>query len=267
MKTYDFAFSLGRACACSQTLRKADMQYLSLPWDWIAVDFDQNAPDLPYRIDIICNDFKDWFDRKDFVYRGPNAGPGKDQYVNERTGVVFLHDFPKGMPLDESFHAVREKYNRRVARFMQLIREVRGPILAVCMDSPMASPTPLEDCRTARRRLAEHFPGARFDFLKITLEPGRELSNLVDETVEDGLYHIAFDYKDYRPGCKEYDVDQNTVATLLKERFTVRDYRTEDEIRAMRERTRAVKMREAGASSRLEYLLIRIRRHLGKLFS
>lgn len=266
MKTYDFAFGLGRACACTQTMRRAGLQYLSLPWDWIAVDhFYQNSPDLPYRIDIICNDFRGWFEREDFVYRGPNAGPGKDYYVNEKTGVVFLHDFPKGVPLDESFPAIREKYERRVARFLQLVRSARGPILVVCMDSPMASPTPLKDCLVARKRLAEHFPDAKFEFLKITLEPGRALSRLIDETVEDGFYHLAFDYKDYRPGRKEYDVDQATVAELLKARFAVRDYRTKDEIRTMRERTRQIKMKEAGAANRLEYLFIRLKRHLGKL--
>ena len=266
MKTYDFIFGLGRACACSQTLRKAGLQHLSLPWDWIAVDFDHDAPDLLDRVDTICNDFKDWFNREDFVYISPNAGPGKDQYKNSRSGVIFLHDFPKGVPLDESFPSIKEKYERRISRFVQLIRSAQRPILIVCMDSPMASPTPLDDCRKARERLAAHFPGAKFEFQKITLEPGRKVSDRIDETVEDGLYHIAFDYKDYRPGRKEYDVDQATVAALLKERFAVRDYRTKDEIRAMRERTRQIKMREAGATNRLEYFVIRMKRHLEKLF-
>lgn len=267
MKTYDFIFGLGRACACTQTLRKAGLQHLSFPWDWIAVHFDSaTAPDLLDRVDIICNDFNDWFNIEDFEYRGPTAGPGKDHYHNIRSGVIFLHDFPKGVPLDESFPSIKEKYERRVSRFLQLIRAAQGPILVVCMDSPMASPTPLDDCRKARERLSAHFPGAKFEFQKITLEPGRKVSDRIDETVEDGLYHIAFDYKDYRPGRKEYDVDQETVAALLKERFAVRDYRTKDEIRAMRERTRQIKMREAGATSRLEYFFIRMKRHLEKLF-
>ena len=265
MKTYDFAFGLGRACACTQTMRRAGLQYLSLPWDWIAVDFDHNSPDLLYRVDIICNDFRDWFNREDFVYRGPNAGPGKDHYQNARNGVIFLHDFPKGVPLDESFPAIKEKYARRVARFLQMIKSAQGPILVVCMDSPMASSTPIGDCLIARKRLIEHFPGAQFEFLKITLEPGRSLTDKIDETPAEGLYHIAFDYKDYRPGRKEYDVDQVTVAELLKERFAVRDYRTTNEIRAMRERTRAIKMREAGASSRLGYFFLRLKRRIGKL--
>lgn len=266
MKTYDFVFGLGRACACTQTLRKAGLQHLSLPWDWIAVDFDNTAPDLLDRVNIICNDFKDWFNIEDFVYRGPVAGPGKDHYHNNRSGVVFLHDFPKGVPLEESFPAIRDKYDRRVKRFVQLIKEAKQPILIVCMDSPMARSTPIADCQTARKRLSEHFPTADFEFLKITLEPGRKATDRIDETIEEGFYHIAFDYKDYRPGRKEYDVDQAAVAGLLQSRFAVRDYRTKDEIRAMRERTRFIKMKEAGAENRFQYFLIRMKRKLGKIF-
>ena len=266
MRNYGFIFGLGRACACTQTLRKAGLQHLSLPWDWIAVDFDHDAPDLLDRIEIICDDFKDWFNIEDFTYTGPTAGPGKDQYHNKRNGVVFLHDFPKGVPMEQSFPAIRDKYMRRVERFRQLIMEAKAPVLVVCMDSPMAASTPINDCRKARARLAAHFPSAKFEFLKITLEPGRKLEDRIDETVEEGFYHIAFDYKDYRPGHKEYDVDQETVASLLRSRFSVRDYRTKEEVRAMRERTRQVKMREAGASNRLQYLVIRIKKHLGKIF-
>ena len=266
MKTYDFVFGLGRACACSQVLRKAGLQHLSLPWDWIAVDFDHTAPDLLYRTDIICNEFKDWFNLEDFTYRGPNAGPGKDHYHNNRSGVIFLHDFPKGVPLDKSFPAIKAKYERRVNRFLQLIAAAKAPILVVCMDSPVAKSTPLEDCRKARERLAAHFPSAKFEFLKITLDPKRKFSERIEETVEDGFYHIAFDFKDHRPGRMDYDVDQGTIAALLKDRFSVRDYRTKDEVRAMRKRTRQIKMKEAGASNRMHYALIRLKHHIMSLF-
>ena len=64
MKTYDFVFGLGRACACTQTLRKAGLQHLSLPWDWIAVDYNPTEPDLLERVNIIRTDFKDWFNQE-----------------------------------------------------------------------------------------------------------------------------------------------------------------------------------------------------------
>ena len=35
MKTYDFIFGLGNACSCTQTLREADLQVLSFPFDWV----------------------------------------------------------------------------------------------------------------------------------------------------------------------------------------------------------------------------------------
>ena len=264
MKTYDFAFGLGRACACTQTMRRAGLQYLSLPWDWVA--YDGNAPDLLNRVDVTCNDFKGFLEMDDLEYRGPNAGPGKDNYLNRKSGMFFLHDFPKGVPLAESYPAVKAKYDRRIARFHQLIAKARSPILVVAMDSPLSKPTPLDDCRKARERLAERFPGAKFELLNITLDSGRSIADRIDETVEDGLYHIAFDFKDHRPEAHDYDVDQRAVASLLKARFAVRDYRTKDERRAMRERTRLVKMREAGASNRLQYFLIRMKRRLEKMF-
>ena len=260
MKQYDIAFSLGRACSCTETLREAGLQYLSFPWDWIAGNGSDS--DMLYRTEIVRNGFKDWLRIEDLVQDSNPAGPGKDRYRNVSTGYCYNHDFPKGVPLAESYPAVKAKYDRRIARFLNMLRTAKSALIA-CVDTPVQSrPTTIEECREARRRFAEMFPNARFDLVLFTREPGRSVKDLKEETVEDGFTRFAFDYKDYRPGHADYDVDLDATASIMRARFAVRDYRTKAEIEALRERTRKAKMREAGAENAWQYFLARRRRSL-----
>lgn len=52
-----------------------------------------------------------------------------DYYRDEKSKVVFFHDFPLGVPLDESFDAVKAKYDRRIANFYAKIASVDRTLL------------------------------------------------------------------------------------------------------------------------------------------
>ena len=257
MKQYDIAFSLGRACSCTETLRKAGLQYLSFPWDWTGVE--GGAPDILDRALITQSGFNGWMDMDDFVFSHQEGGTGKDRYVNKRTGLIYNHDFPKGVPLAESYPTVKEKYDRRIARFLNLLKAAKHALI-VCIDMPVqTAPTSIEDCRKARRIFAEMFPNARFDLVLFNLEPGRRPENRVEETIEDGFMRFSFDYKDYTPGKPSYAIVLDKTAAVLKSFVSVRDYRTKKEIDALRKRTQMAKMREAGAANAWQYFLIRRR--------
>ena len=68
MKNYDFVFGLGRACACTQSLRSAGLQLLSLPWDWITYQLTPQGPDLLLRVDLIASGFAGWFEEEDLKF-------------------------------------------------------------------------------------------------------------------------------------------------------------------------------------------------------
>lgn len=265
MKKYDFIFSIGRACACSQSLRLAGLQLLSLPWDWLALNPVSDGPDLPIRLGIMESGFADWLREEDLEFVSDLADNGKDQYRNRRYHITYLHDFPHGVPLHESFPAVKEKYDRRVARFQRLMSESKSSVLAVYMDSPVAPTADVAVCREAHKRLQALYPHVKVDFLLVSLEEGRGFENRTVEDLGGGFTRIAFDFKDYEPNKPPYSVDLWHCAAAMKSVASVKDYRTAAERHAALERTRQAKMREYGAQTRWQYFLIRRRMDFDRL--
>ena len=265
MKKYDFIFSVGRACACSQSLRRAGLQLLSLPWDWLTINPKPEGPDLPIRLHIMETGFSDWLQKDDLVFVSHHAENGKDQYRNTRYSIVLPHDFPRDVPLDESYPAVKEKYDRRTARFKRLVAEARSSVLAVYMDTPVSSKTDTASCKEAHRRLQALYPHVKVDFLMISLEEGRRFEDRTVEDLGDGFTRIAFDFKDRRPDKPDYSVNIEQCAEAMKSVASVEDYRTAAEKNAMLERTRRAKMREYGAETKWQYFLIRRRMELERI--
>ena len=259
VKQYDLAFSLGRACSCSETLRKARLQHLSFPWDWIGAERSL-VPDLKLRTDSICNGtFHSWFTPSDLELDTVHEWHTKALYSSRSTGLLYNHDFPKGVPLEESFPAVKAKYDRRFARLMDLIGKSKK-ILLVRIDPPNGlKPTSVDDCLSARSEFAKRFPHAQFDFIMMSFDKGRPVEKRLVETPEDGFTHISFDYKDYSPGKPNYAVVLDQTAAVLREMVSVRDYRTKDEIAAFHKRVHDSKMKQAGASNEWQFFLARHR--------
>lgn len=265
MKKYDFVFGLGYACACSQSLRSAGLQLLSLPWDWVTSDIKTPGPDLQQRVDIIASGFAWWFEEEDLKFVRKNPESGKDLYINKRTKIIYPHDFPPDIPLHEAYPAIKAKYDRRVKRFLQLLSKATSNILAVYMDAPTCLAADVETCREAQRRLQALYPRIKVDFLMFALEPGRPFEERIVEDLGDGFMRVAFDFRDRRPGKPDYAVNHGLCASAMREIASVREYRTADEIKAMNERTRRVKMKEVGASNAWEYFLIRRRMELSRI--
>lgn len=265
MKQYDLIFSIGRACACSQSLRRAGLQLLSLPWDWISINPNPDGPDLLNRVEIMEAGFSDMMNKEDLVFVSHHAANGKDQYRNTRYNIVIPHDFPRDVPLDESYPAVKAKYDRRIARFKKLAAEAKTGILAVYMDTPVSAKTDVATCKEAHRRLQALYPHVKVDFLMVSLEEGRRFEDRTVEDLGDGFTRIAFDFKDRTPGKLDYSVTLEQCAQAMKSVASVKDYRTAAEKKAMIERTRQTKMREYGAETKWQYFLIRRRMELDRI--
>lgn len=267
MKEYDFIVGLGRACSCSQSLRRAGLQLLSLPWDWITYDLHPPRPDLLLRIDVIASGFAGWLEEEDLKFVRRNPISGKDLYINDRNKILFAHDFPPDVPLHESFPAVKSKYDRRIRRLLQLLAGAKSNILAVYMDAPTYPVSDVETCREAQRRLQALYPRIKVDFLMFALEPGRPFEKRVVEDLGDGFTRVAFDFRDHTPGLPDHSVQHNLCAAAMREIASVREYRTAAEIKAMNSRTRLVKMREVGANNAWEYFLARRRMELSRIMN
>ncbi len=261
MFKYDLIVPLGYACSCSQILRRAGLQLASFPWDWVGV------PPPSERCRLICTGFKGWMNLEDLKWAGKNDTFGHEEVRNARTGLIIMHDFAAGKTIEEQYPAITAKYERRIARLDRLLNESRR-VLLVHIETPVSPGLlPPEDCRKAMETMSAKYPGAKFDFLLVSLEPGRAIEDRVDETPLPGVRRIAFDFKARAADAPAYGIEIDMVANLLKREYSVRDYRTKDEIAAFRKaRTKkrgqklARKMDALGADTQLQYWLFRLRR-------
>ena len=254
MKKYDLAFGLGPACSCSQALRRAGLQHLSFPFDWIGPTYGQPGwdDDVRRRTDLICSEFENWLRPEDFTFHGPHTN-GMDNYFNDRLGLIFLHDFPSGRNFDDVFPGIAEKYARRCARLLDLIRQSRN-VLIVRIDRPdLDYRTSLDDCRYARRMLAKHFATTKFDFALLQSDASFKRGDCRDERVEDGILRLTLDYRNLEPGADVMQPDHGVTAAVLRERFTVRDYRTKDERAAHARKQKMKRYARYGATNALQY--------------
>ena len=254
MKKYDLAFGLGPACSCSQALRRAGLQHLSFPFDWIGPTYGQPGwdDDVRRRTDLICSEFENWLRPEDFTFHGPHTN-GMDNYFNDRLGLIFLHDFPSDRNFDDVFPGIAEKYARRCARLLDLIRQSRN-VLIVRIDRPdLDYRTSLDDCRYARRMLAKHFATTKFDFALLQSDASFKRGDCRDERVEDGILRLTIDYRNLEPGADVMQPDHGVTAAVLRERFTVRDDRTGDERAAHARRQKMKHYAKYGATNALQY--------------
>lgn len=257
MTTYDLVFGLGNACSCSQTLRAADLQFLSFPFDWVIMSGED---DLARRVATISDGFAGWFEKEDLEKVGVYETGNKDIYRNNATGTIFNHEFWRNEDIDQAYPAVRAKYNRRIRRFLDLLLSSRE-ILVLRVDRPdQVPPTTEEECRAALRRLRALYPKARFDMLHLTMAEGVPFSERHVDDLGDGLLRMAFDYRDTTSGAPPHAVRFDVAAAAVKAVAQVRDYRTHAEKAAFRLAKKRAHWAKYGATSAFGYRMERWRR-------
>lgn len=124
-KQYDVCISLGFNCFTSMSLRDCLLQNLSYPFDWSRGVDEEKAGilGLEGKVDLLCSDFKDWMNREDFIHIDDDP-LGEKPHLNVRnvrTGLQYIHDFPKSSSLEKEFPNFQEKYLRRKHRLIETI--------------------------------------------------------------------------------------------------------------------------------------------------
>ena len=265
MRTYDLIFGLGSVCSCTQSLRQAGLQSLSFPFDWITPHAETNLlKDMRRRAETICGGFDGWFDERDFSFHGANAN-GKDKYYNGKLDLIFVHDFPAGVPLRQSFPVVMERYRRRIDRLLNLLGRSKT-VLVVRLDRhDLPYRTSIEDCTYVRNALAARFPGTAFDVLLIQPDPELPAGERRLEQPAEGVTRLSLDYRKTKTPVDlppDPDVDRlvnpqppdfTGIVGFLRTTYAVREYRTPEEIAANRRRRLQKRWAKVGARTRLEY--------------
>ena len=149
---FDLIVSLGKDCACTSYLRKCGLQYNSYPFDWLTY-----AP-FANRIKLVVEDFKDFLNLEDLkMMQKPTefgSDPNNDYYENISNQLYFWHDFPTGIPLEESYPEVNAKYQRRIKRLYEKIEQAQKILFVWFAHNSLQK---IDDIRDAYKKLKEKF--------------------------------------------------------------------------------------------------------------
>jgi len=192
---YDFVCSVGHCCATAMYLKRHHMRCESMPFDWIGRG--QNG--FSTHMDLICRDFKGLMECPNALTLRTNRRVPKvddcthDYYHDNGTGVLIYHDFPTGVALSQSFPVVRAKYDRRIARFYEFIRNSRRTLFVYQtylerFDDALL----IAKMEEVRRRLAP----AQVDLLVI--EDAADMDAVACAEPVEGVYHVLGWF--YKPG-------------------------------------------------------------------
>ena len=229
MKAYDFVFSLGAACSCSQSLRLANLQFASFPCDWLW----GGSPVV--RAKALTGGFDALLDESRLVKHGVPWKLEHESWRNLDTGIVFKHDFDWNTPLKETLQSVRKKYARRLARLDELVAKSKR-VLVVWINPPSSAAVSADEFVEVRRVLSARWPSVSFDVLVTECVTDRSFAERTDETV-DGVRMIEWNYDDGR----EAFIDNAKMAAFLASEYSMPDYRSEAERAAWPARRRALK--------------------------
>ena len=191
-KKYDLVFSLGQACACTQTLRKFKLQFYSYPLDWLY------GLNITERADILVNNYKDLLNYEDIEVTERNNNSNTNPCAvcfNKRNNIYFNHDFPLGKPAEETYPVIKEKYDRRIKRHLEQIEKSKK-VLAVYLQAPNNRNE--ADDKTlieVHSMLEKRFPKQEFTLLYLFCDHDKKDYELRE--ISENVARIDFDYDAY----------------------------------------------------------------------
>jgi hypothetical protein len=110
---YRHAISLGKTCQPAWFLRKNKLRVQSYPLDWTLTLTDPLCT-------LLETDFEDFFEKPNLQVEGHNE-EGKLLVVDTKYGFNFVHDFTEKHLFDEEYPPLKEKFNRRVSRLLEVL--------------------------------------------------------------------------------------------------------------------------------------------------
>ncbi len=168
---FDLVISLGEDCACSSYLRRFKLQDYSFPFDWLT------KANFRTRIDLICTDFAGFLNLQNLeIMAKPTNRPvdkGHDYYKNAHNDFYFYHDFPVGIPLEQSYPFVKAKYDRRIHRMYRLIKNAQSVLFVWWGRSKTQN---LQQVEEAYLALSARFP--KQNIFLLLIEPRQEFQIL-----------------------------------------------------------------------------------------
>lgn len=188
MKYYDYVVSLGGSCYTAVLLRNLNLQGATNVFDWSVGEIGVGG--FSGKIDLICNHFANAFvldDLEKFFY--PDTRIPTWPIRNKKTGLHYIHDFPKSMSIEEYFPTYKQKYLKRVQRLYDSIEKSNNVLFLSIISGEIL---PIEDIKKAEKIINEIFNN-KIDFLIIqNIDDGELQEKLVSNHVQLVLFPTVF---------------------------------------------------------------------------
>lgn len=191
-KRFDIVISIGNLCASTECLRKCQLQFYTYPYDWVA------GGDAIQRTRQTINGCENFIQLETLVKVDENNLSKIPKHVCKNTAnmTFFNHDFPLNKSIEESFPAIKAKYDRRSARLQKHLAE-SDSILFVWIDSILKDmDSTYEQIEQAYELIKEKF-GDKASFLAFKNEAGRSYKDRIEKDYNDHFKCITFDYNGY----------------------------------------------------------------------
>lgn len=239
MRMYDSIVSLGASCGTTMSLRELGLQNVSSPFDWIG------APGLSGSVSMLESDFAGWFDRDALVLWDVTHEKGvvHRHYKNLKTGFGFPHEFSNAEPFEENYEKVREKYERRIARFLADM-DTPKRVLFVYLELSFAPRLPDAELVSLRERLAARFPRITADLLYFYVEPKR--SECLETVVSESVTAVGVDYRVFHGDVLMHLTDHAPLIRYLASHCALVNPPSEAERKARRRQEREQWLRPFG---------------------
>lgn len=142
---YNALIPFGTSCIVADILAELGLRKCSYPFDWVG------GGDMKTRVNILLNDFSDWFNINDFIEIPPLDNTQKifKDFLNIKTDMTFRHHFTKSLSDADflmEYHDVQDKYKRRQIRLINHLSSLNR-VLFITVETPhrpkIASPAEL----------------------------------------------------------------------------------------------------------------------------
>ena len=188
-KKFDVVYSLGFGCGMASSLKRLGLRMTSGPFDWIV------GPCFEYRVELILNNFKDFFNKEDLVlfddtnkeFRPEDSNRRTDVYENKKTGFRYPHDFMEGDDFEATYPIVLDKYNRRIERFYEYLKDTNKRVLLTYLSFSVLDDKIIYDCY---KKLIEKF-GNHISLLIFNHKPNLDYNTIEKRYLDENL--IVYD--------------------------------------------------------------------------
>lgn len=250
-RKYDFVFSLGGSCKGNMSLREAGLQHLSFPLDWCG------GPRLVDKARHINSGFEDFLNVENLEKLPVAKGSQTQLYQDRKLGYTIIHEFHVNVPFERELPIVREKFKRRISRFLGLLDRSKTVLVTWVNVKGAPTETPVE-AQEFRSLMQAQRPGTRFDVLLFNHDPGRSVSDFTDRE-EDGVRVVGFDYENHKASNEFWEADQKVLGKWLAAQYETDDYRTDAERAAWVRKQATAKYDRFKAKNWLDYVCTKFR--------